>query len=75
MTTIRTPRRSTHAAAAILIATLCTLATVTIGWTSTGVVMPAPATPSGYSLEDMATAAAPFTGSGNDLAHYPDTPF
>ena len=40
-----------------------------------GPVLPASATPSDYSLDDMATELALFSTSGNDLAHYPDTPF
>jgi len=40
-----------------------------------GKVLPATATPSGYSLEDMALELAYFDTSGNDLDYYPDTPF
>ena len=40
-----------------------------------GIVLPASATPSGYSLEDMAAELALFSTSGNDLKHYPETPF
>ena len=40
-----------------------------------GPVLPASATPSGYSLEDMAAELALFSTSGNDLKHYPETPF
>ena len=40
-----------------------------------GNVMPPTATPSGYSLEDMAEALAYFDTSGNDRHFYPDTPF
>jgi hypothetical protein len=75
MLSIRTPKPSTRWAAAIVVALLFTLAFIPTGWTSGGVVMPAPATPHGWSLHDMATAVAPFTRSGNDLAHYPETPF
>jgi hypothetical protein len=40
-----------------------------------GQVLPPGARPHGYSLEDMARLLAPFTTSGNDLKHYPNTPF
>jgi len=40
-----------------------------------GPVLPASATPSDFSLDDMAAELALFSSSGNDLAHYPDTPF
>ena len=40
-----------------------------------GVVLPASATPSGYSLQDMAAEMALFSTSGNDPAYYPVTPF
>ena len=40
-----------------------------------GNVQPATAKPSGYTLADMAEALAYFSTSGNDLTHYPDTPF
>ena len=40
-----------------------------------GPVLPASATPRDFSLDDMATELALFSTSGNDLAHYPDTPF
>ena len=38
-------------------------------------VLPSNATPLGYSLDDMASAVANFSISGNDPAYYPDTPF
>jgi hypothetical protein len=40
-----------------------------------GEVLPATATPLGYSLQDMAAALAYFDTSGNDPDYYPDTPF
>jgi len=40
-----------------------------------GKVLPATATPLGYSLQDMAEAMAYFNTSYNDLDFYPDTPF
>jgi hypothetical protein len=40
-----------------------------------GQVLPPNATPLGYSLDDMASAVANFSISGNDLAYFPDTPF
>jgi hypothetical protein len=40
-----------------------------------GVVLPPTATPKGWSIDDMASAVANFSISGNDLAFYPDTPF
>src|SRR5882672_10200224 len=40
-----------------------------------GNVMPAHASPHGYSLEDMAREMAYFNTSGNDTNYYPDTPF
>lgn len=40
-----------------------------------GHVLPAGARPLGYSLRDMTKKVALFTTSGNDLTHYPDTPF
>ena len=40
-----------------------------------GPVLPASATPSDFSLDDMAAELALFSSSGNDLARYPDTPF
>jgi hypothetical protein len=40
-----------------------------------GVVLPATATPSDYTLDDMAAEMALFSTSGNDLHYYPDTPF
>jgi hypothetical protein len=40
-----------------------------------GTVLPATATPSGYSLADMAEELAFFDTSGNNLTFYPDTPF
>jgi hypothetical protein len=40
-----------------------------------GPVLPASATPSGYTLDDMAAELALFSTSGNKLAYYPDTPF
>ena len=40
-----------------------------------GVVLPATATPAGYSLADMADEMAYFATSGNDSRFYPDTPF
>ena len=40
-----------------------------------GAVLPATATPSGYSLADMAEAMAYFSTSGNDPGLYPATPF
>jgi len=40
-----------------------------------GVVLPPTATPSGFSLDDMAAEMALFSTSGNDLLYYPDTPF
>jgi hypothetical protein len=38
-------------------------------------VLPASATPAGYSLADMTRLLALFTTSGNDPSRYPDTPF
>ena len=58
-----------------------------VGWASPGPagagesgkaasgVLPASATPFGYSLADMTRLLALFTTSGNDPAYYPDTPF
>ena len=43
--------------------------------TGGGSVLPANATPHGYSLADMTQAVAQFTTSGNKLAYYPNTPF
>jgi hypothetical protein len=40
-----------------------------------GHALTATARPSGYTLEDMAQAVAPFSISGNNLDFYPDTPF
>src|SRR5215471_6213940 len=40
-----------------------------------GDVLPATAHPHGFSLTDLASATALFTTSGNDLSHYPNTPF
>jgi hypothetical protein len=40
-----------------------------------GDVLPATATPAGYSLADMAAELAYFSTSGNDSSRYPDTPF
>jgi len=40
-----------------------------------GDVLPASAHPHGFSLTDLASATALFTTSGNDLSHYPNTPF
>src|SRR3954466_13436389 len=38
-------------------------------------VLPPDATPSGWSLDDMAEAVANFSISGNDTSFLPDTPF
>ena len=38
-------------------------------------IFPPNANPAGYSLERMAAEHALFTSSGNDPAHYPQTPF
>jgi len=40
-----------------------------------GVVLPAAATPHGFSLTDMTAATALFNTSNNDLSQYPQTPF
>jgi hypothetical protein len=40
-----------------------------------GNVLPPTASPSGYTLADMAEELAFFDTSGNNLAYYPDTPF
>jgi hypothetical protein len=40
-----------------------------------GRVLPANASPHGYTLDDMAEALAYFSTSGNDPRYYPDTPF
>jgi hypothetical protein len=40
-----------------------------------GPVLPATATPAGYSLADMAAEMAYFSTSGNNSSLYPDTPF
>ena len=40
-----------------------------------GNVLPPSAKTHGYSLDDMASAVANFSISGNDPAYYPDTPF
>lgn len=70
-----TSRRRARIASAVGLATLVTLAWAAPGWTSGGSVMPASATPYGYSLQDMTRAVAPFTRGGNDPALYPPTPF
>ena len=38
-------------------------------------VLPPPATPKGYSLDDMSRLTALFTTSFNNPRYYPDTPF
>ena len=60
---------------AIAILTLVAAFSATSAEGGGGKVMPANATPAGYSLEDMAEAMAYFVTSGNNLTYYPDTPF
>jgi len=59
-------------ALAVLTLFLTTAAPV---WAGGGNLMPPTARPMGYSLDDMASAVANFSASGNNLAYYPNTPF
>jgi hypothetical protein len=60
----------------IWIASLAVVAlTATLVYAAGGNVLPATATPAGYSLADMAEEMAYFSTSGNNLDFYPDTPF
>ena len=60
---------------ASMLAALVILVTASASQAGSGNVLPANATPLGYSLDDMASEVANFSISGNDLAYYPDTPF
>ena len=68
----RSPYRSTLAS---MLAALFMLITASANQAGSSNVLPANATPLGYSLDDMASLVANFSISGNDPAYYPDTPF
>ena len=72
--TKRTARCALSVSALGLVAAFVIAAAAPAGATP-GAVLPAKAKPHGYSLTATAEAVAPFTRSGNDPAHYPDTPF
>ena len=68
-------RRATKLGSALGLTLLTSILAATPAFTSSnGRVAPPTAEPYGYSLEDMASATAPFTRSGNNPALYPDTP-
>ena len=73
----RTSLRTRRAVFGSVLATVALSAVVSTppAWSSSSHVLPPSAKPHGYSLTDMAVAAAPFSTSGNDPALYPDTPF
>src|SRR4051812_8760351 len=68
-------RAFTARALALLLAGVCIFANALASQAAPGNVLPANATPLGYSLDGMASAVANFSISGNDPAYYPDTPF
>jgi len=59
---------------AAMLASLITI-TATASNASSGNVLPPEASPLGWTLDDMASAVADFSISGNDPAYYPETPF
>jgi hypothetical protein len=69
----RTTRRNGGLAPLLGLALLA--ATAVPALAGSGKVLPPPAAPLGWSIDDMAAAIANFSISGNDLAYYPDTPF
>ena len=75
MTSSTAVRRAYRMATALSVALVLGVASGAPGWAKSGAVVPAKASPYGVSLTEMAAAVAPFTFSGNDPAHYPDTPF
>jgi hypothetical protein len=75
MTETRSRRARRRVVAVLAMASAIAVAGATPGWAGGGKVMPASAKPHGYSLVDMTKELALFSTSGNNPAHYPDTPF
>lgn len=75
MTALAAVSRMSRRTAAILTTGLCLVASSATAANRSGQVLPPEATPLGWSIDDMASAVANFSISGNDLAYYPDTPF
>ncbi len=59
----------------IVAASLILAGAIASGQAGSGSVLPPEARPLGYSIDDMASAVAIFSITGNDPAYYPDTPF
>ena len=72
LATATTSARSIAAALAVSLAMAVGAPSASAG---PGDVLPPTATPLGWSLDEMASAVANFSISGNDPAYYPDTPF
>ena len=71
-------RRSLTALLGVALAATVTLGVASVSGASSNrnfKVLPPSATPLGWSLDEMASAIANFSASGNDPDYYPDTPF
>lgn len=73
--TTQTRNPSRPMLAATLLVGLAMIASTLPASAGSGNVLPPSAKTHGYSIEDMASAVANFSISGNDPAFYPDTPF
>ena len=75
MTALAAAGRTSRRTVATLAVGLCLAASSLSAVAGSGQVLPPTATPKGWSIDDMASAVANFSISGNNLAYYPDTPF
>lgn len=75
ITALAAVSRISRCLTATLTTCLCLAAFSLSAVAGSGHVLPPTATPQGWSLDDMASAIANFSLTGNDPAFYPDTPF